>query len=173
MIAFELQTQIRTLVQEKQYRRVRDSLTPLAPIDVAELLRGLTGAEKAIVFRILPKEFAREVFEDLEAEDQKSLLAPLGTERFTVLLNEMAADERTAMLEDLPPLAARQLVALLSREEREIALALLGYPENSVGRLMTPDYVVLKKEWSVALVLENIRNHGRIVFFKSLCRITR
>jgi len=85
----------------------------------------------------------------------------------------MAADERTAMLEDLPPLAARQLVALLSREEREIALALLGYPENSVGRLMTPDYVVLKKEWSVALVLENIRNHGRIVFFKSLCRITR
>jgi magnesium transporter len=73
----------------------------------------------------------------------------------------MAADDRTALFEEFPAEAARKLVTLLSKEEREIALTLLGYGENSVGRLMSPDYISVQQEWTVREVLDHIRAFGR------------
>jgi magnesium transporter len=73
----------------------------------------------------------------------------------------MAPDDRTALLEELPSAAARQLIRLLTPEERRIATALLGYPENSVGRLMTPDFIAVYEDWTVQQVLDYVREHGR------------
>ncbi|OGV16410.1 MAG: magnesium transporter, partial [Ignavibacteria bacterium RIFOXYA2_FULL_37_17] len=73
----------------------------------------------------------------------------------------MSPDDRTALLEDLPGSAARQMITLLSAEERKIAVTLLGYPEESVGRLMTPDYIAVKPEWSINEVLNHIRQYGK------------
>jgi magnesium transporter len=73
----------------------------------------------------------------------------------------MAPDDRTALLEELPSAAARQLIRLLTPEERRVATALLGYPEDSVGRLMTPDFIAVHEEWTVQQVLDYVREHGR------------
>ena len=73
----------------------------------------------------------------------------------------MAPDDRTTFLEELPAEATRQLLALLTPEERAVAVPLLGYPEGSIGRLMTPHYVAVKEDWTVAQVLDYIRAHGQ------------
>ena len=82
-------------------------------------------------------------------------------EQVVAILNEMSPDDRTALLEELPSAAARQLIRLLTPEERHVATALLGYPEDSVGRLMTPDFIAAKEDWTVQHVLDYIREHGR------------
>jgi magnesium transporter len=82
-------------------------------------------------------------------------------EQVVSILNEMSPDDRTALLEELPSAAARQLIQLLTPEERKIAQALLGYPEGSVGRLMTPDFIAVHEDWSVQQVLDYVREHGQ------------
>jgi magnesium transporter len=77
------------------------------------------------------------------------------------LLNELPADDRTSFLEELSPKAVRELIKLLNPEERKITLSLLGYPEGSVGRLMTPDYIAVQADWTIAEVLEHIREVGQ------------
>jgi len=155
-----LRAEIEALVAAKDLRLVRERLIDLAPVDAAELINGLTPQEQAIVFRILPRELATETFENLELQSQEQLLSTLGDQRFAVILNEMAPDDRTALLEEFPAQASRKLLALLSKEERQIALTLLGYPEGSVGRLMSPDYVAVEEAWTVDDVLKFIRAHG-------------
>jgi len=73
----------------------------------------------------------------------------------------MAPDDRTQFLEELPATATRQLLSLLTPAERAVASTLLGYPERSVGRLMTPHYVAVREHWSVQEVLDYVRNHGQ------------
>ena len=82
-------------------------------------------------------------------------------EQVVAILNEMSPDDRTALLEELPSAAARQLIRLLTPEERRVATALLGYPEDSVGRLMTPDFIQAKEDWTVQHVLDYVREYGR------------
>ena len=87
--------------------------------------------------------------------------APWPTSSVVAILNEMSPDDRTALLEELPSAAARQLIQLLTPEERHVAQALLGYPEGSVGRLMTPDFIAVHEDWTVQQVLDYVREHGR------------
>src|ERR1700746_657795 len=82
-------------------------------------------------------------------------------EQVAAILNEMSPDDRTALLEEMPSAAARQLIRLLTPEERRVAIALLGYPEGSVGRLMTPDFIQVREDWTVQQVLDYVRQHGR------------
>ena len=72
----------------------------------------------------------------------------------------MSPDDRTALLEELPSSAARQLIRLLTPEERRVATTLLGYPEDSVGRLMTPDFIAVNEDWTVQQVLDYVREYG-------------
>lgn len=122
---------------------------------------GLTIEEQVIVFRILPRKLAATVFEYLQLEAQERLLKNMAQEEVTAILNDMSPDDRTLLLDELPASVTRQMLALLTPQERAIAVALLGYPEGSIGRLMTPDYVRVKKHWTVEQVLDHIRKHGQ------------
>ena len=82
-------------------------------------------------------------------------------EQVAAILNEMSPDDRTALFEELPSAVTRQLIKLLTPEERRVAQALLGYPEGSVGRLMTPDFVAVREDWTVKDVLDYVREHGQ------------
>ena len=79
------------------------------------------------------------------SKTQQHLLRGMAHEQVVAILNEMSPDDRTALLEEMPSAAARQLIKLLTPEERRIAQALLGYPEGSVGRLMTPDFIAVRR----------------------------
>jgi magnesium transporter len=160
MLSQLLQPEIKSLIDERKLSTLKEVLSDWSPADIAELIAELTENEQAVVFRVLPHDLAADTFEYLEFDMQVTLLKAMGKEEVASILNEMSPDDRTALLEDLPSSAARQMMMLLSTEERHIARTLLGYPEDSVGRLMTPDYLAVKPEWSIEEVLNYIRKNG-------------
>lgn len=153
--------EVQVLIAERELHALRDALVDSAPVEIAELLAQLSDEERVLIFRILPREIAAEIFSELDVDLQRTILSGLGDRQTARLLDEMAADDRTALLEEIPAEAARQLLALLPKEERDIALTLLGYPEGSVGRLMSPDFLTIHEDWKVREVLDHIRAHGQ------------
>lgn len=101
------------------------------------------------------------VFKILDLPAQKQIIKELPPFKTAELLNELPADDRTSFLEELPSNVVRELIKLLNPEERKITLSLFGYPENSIGRLMTPDYVYIYPHDTVAEVFETIRKYGK------------
>jgi magnesium transporter len=132
----------------------------LAP-DLAELLAELDVGERIRIFHLLGAERAAEAFCYLDLSDQREVLDSLSPAEAAAILNAMAPDDRTALLGELPSAQTRGLIELLEPGERAVARALLEYPEDSVGRLMTPDYVVVHKDWTIRRVLDHVRVHGR------------
>ncbi len=148
------------MIKERRFSEVRRSLLALSPPTVAEVFSDMAPDDVAVVFRVLPRAFATDIFEYLPFEIQESLLRSLATEHVAAILNDMAPDDRTALLEELPGAATRRLLELLSPEERRVATELLGYPEESVGRRMNPDYVAVRADWTVAQVMDHVRKVG-------------
>lgn len=161
MLSRLLQPEIQSLIEKKQLSILKDILTDWTPADIAELLKELSESERVIIFRLLSKEMAADTFEYMDFDTQMGLLKSMGNEEVAEILNEMDPDDRTALFEELPSSAAKQLIQLLSPEERKIAVSLLGYPENSVGRLMTPDYIAVKPNFTIQQTLDFIRENGK------------
>ena len=128
--------------------------------DVAELIYTVPEHDASIVM-YMSIHRASGVFKILETPTQQDIIQKLPPSKTAELLNELPPDDRTALLEDLPSDVVRELIKLLNPEERKITLSLLGYPENSVGRLMTPDYVYVYETNTVREVLEIIRRVGK------------
>ena len=149
------------MIEARDFAALREVFREWAPADVAEVILDLPEDEQVIIFRVLPHDLAADVFEYIGIEEQHKLLRALAHEQVAAILNEMAPDDRTALLEELPSAAARQLIRLLTPEERRVATSLLGYPEDSVGRLMTPDFIAVREDWIVQEVLDYIRAYGR------------
>jgi magnesium transporter len=147
-------------LQDRDFARVRRSFVDLYPADVAVLINELEEEQRAVLFRILPRTQAAETFEYLEPEAQEGLIKALAREQVAVILNDMSPDDRTALLEELPASVTRQLLSLLTPDERTVARQLLGYPEDSIGRLMTPDFIALRSDWTVQQALDHVRRHG-------------
>lgn len=161
MLSQLLQPEIKSLIEERKLSELKDVLSDWTPTDIGELLAELPENEQAIIFRLLPHDLAADTFEYLDFETQMELLKAMGKEEVASILNEMSPDDRTALLEELPSSAARQMITLLTAEERKIARTLLGYPEDSVGRLMTPDYINVKPDWTIRETLDYIRENGK------------
>jgi len=160
MLSKLLLPEIQSLIAERKLSILKEILTDWSPADIADLIVDLSEHERVIIFRLLSNELAADTFEQLEIETQKDLLKAMAQSEVAAILNEMSPDDRTALLEELPSTAAKQLIRLLSAEERKIAQTLLGYPENSVGRLMTPDYIAVRPEWTIEETFKFIRENA-------------
>lgn len=156
-----LEPEIRELIEGGRYAELREALLGIDPVDVADILQELEPAKAAVAFRFLARDFAGEVFAYFSPERQNELIKALGTVESAKLLEAMSPDDRARVVDELPPEVATRLIAELPPEERRVTQAILGYPERSVGRLMTPDYIRLRPEWTVAYALDHIRRHGR------------
>jgi magnesium transporter len=161
MLGKTIQPELEALIQSRDVNTLREVLSDLLPPDLAEVIQDVPERDQAVIFRLLPTSMAAETFEFLDHETQKTLLKTLGQQEVATVLNEMRPDDRTALLEELPGSVVQQLIALLTPDERKIAQSLLGYPENTVGRLMTPDYVALQKDWTISEALDHIRTSGK------------
>lgn len=155
------QIDVQKLIADRELHALRDRLVDLPAAEIADLFQALSDEERVLIFRILPRDKAADIFSELDLGLQRQVLSGLGDKQTARLLDEMAADDRTALLEEIPAEAARQLLTLLSKEERDVANTLLGYPEGSVGRLMSPDYLTILEDWKVREVLDHIRLNGR------------
>lgn len=161
MIAPLIQPEIKELIEKREFSVLKEVFSEWAPADLAELISELPEDEQVIIFRLLPKQLQAETFEYLDFEVQSHLLGNLAKKQIADILNDMSPDDRTALFEELPADILRQMLALMSREERVTAMSLLGYPENSVGRLMTTDYIAVKENMTIAQVLHYIRKYGK------------
>jgi len=161
MIGSLLQPELVELIRQRNFNQLRQILCDFPAPDIAEILGDLSADDKAVLLRILPQALATEVFEYLRVEDQEQLVQALGNEQVARILNEMPPDDRTALLEELPSAATLKLLNLLSPAERKIAADLLGYPKDSIGRRMTPEYIAIQQSWTVAEVLAHLRKVGR------------
>ena len=161
MLGKLLQPEVQSLIAAREFSQLRESFAEWMPADLADVIADLPDEDKVVVFRVMPQEQAAAVFEYLDSDEQEELLRSMGREQAVRILNEMSPDDRTALLEELPPEAVKGLVASLSPSERAVAQSLLGYPEGSVGRLMTPDFIAIRSDWTVAQVLDDVRARGR------------
>ncbi len=160
MIGTPILPEIRELIEQRNFSALQRLFNDWLPVDLAELISDLPENEQAILFRLLPKDVATETFEYLDIDAQQNLLNALTQKDVTHILNSMSADDRTALLEELPGTVVQELLKLLSFKEFKIAKTLLAYAEGSVGRLMSPDYLSVKKDWDINQVLEYIRTFG-------------
>ena len=161
MLGKLLQPEVQSLVAARNFSRLRELFSEWVPADLADVVADLPEEDKVVVFRVIPQALAADVFEYLDPDEQEELLHSMGREQAVAILNEMSPDDRTALLEELPPEAVKGLVASLSPSERAVAQKLLGYPEGSVGRLMTPDFIAIKADWTVQQVLDDVGARGR------------
>jgi magnesium transporter len=128
--------------------------------DVAELIDEYPEQTSEILGN-LSIHRAISTFKILDFPTQKHITQILSPSKTAELLNGLPADDRTSFLEDLPSEVVKELIRTLDPEERKITLALLGYPESSVGRLMTPDYIAVQKDWTIRQVIRHIRDVGK------------
>ncbi len=154
-------SQISDILRKRDFLALRQALKNWSPSAVVRALHGLSIEDQMVVLRILPRDLAAQVFELLELSTQEQLLKAMGQEELAGLLNNMAPDDRTLLLEELPAVMTKQLLAQLTPQERAVAILLLGYPEGSIGRLMTPDYIAVREQWTLQRTLEYIRKHGQ------------
>jgi len=156
-----LQPEVRELVNEKRYAELRRALQELDPVDVAEVLDHLEDNEAAIAFRMLAREPAGDAFSHLEHDKQERLIRELGADGALRVVEAMEPDDRAELLDELPSEVATRLIGAMSPENRRITQEILGYPAESVGRLMTPDYVRVRPAWTIAQALDHLRRYGK------------
>jgi magnesium transporter len=151
---------VRKLIAAGKQQELKDLLTNWTPEELVSLCDEIELEEAVPVFKAIDRERAFLTFENLEVNQQISLLDILPNRLLSLILNDMSADDRTALLEELDPEHLNQLLQILTLREKQIAISLLGYPEDSIGRLMTPDYLTVREHWTVKEVLNHIRENG-------------
>ena len=158
----EVKLHFQNLIENKNWKALKQELCLLDPLQIAEILEDQSKTDRLVLFRLLPRQLAKDTFQILSHDEQEEIITGLAahTNIITSLLNDLDPDDRTAFFEELPGKVVQQLVQLLAKEEREIATRLLGYPEESIGRLMTPEYVAVKPYFSVQEALDHIRKFG-------------
>src|SRR5215510_2524602 len=148
------------VIQSRDFVALHEMLKHWSPGTAASLIEPLSVEQQVVAFRLLPRDLAADVFEYLSLDAQQRLLKAMATEEVAKVLNDMAPDDRTALLDELPASVTQQLLNLLTPQERSIAVSLLGYPEGSIGRIMTPDYVRVRPDWTIDHALDHIRRYG-------------
>lgn len=158
-----LRPEIEELIRSRRWADLREALEEWPAPEVADFLLEVNKQDRVLLYRALPRAFAAEVFAYLEPGHQDALLRDLSDEESRQLLANLRPDDRTELLSELPGTVTQRLLNLLSPSDRKETSLLLGYPEESVGRLMTPDYIAVRGHWSVQEALDHIRRKGRDV----------
>ncbi|MEW6230479.1 MAG: magnesium transporter, partial [Bacillota bacterium] len=156
-MAVELTSKVEELLAGKNYVNLKRTLEKHHPSEIATVLEELSPESIGFVFRLLPKNLAVDVFDFMDVDRKQVLLRSLSGDMVATLLNEMSPDDRTELFEELPAKVVKKYLSLLSERERHVANMLLGYREDSAGRLVTTDFVDLKEDQTVDQALDHVR----------------
>jgi len=156
-----LKPEYEELIAKKDWESLRVALEDLDPADIAEVLEDLPPQDSGVIFRILPRERAATAFEYLPVDQQAGLVSTLSSDSLVKVLNEMAPDDRTRLFEELPAEVTKRALQQLNPEQLRVARALLGYPDESAGRFMTPEYLSVTPGMTAAQALDRVRTHGK------------
>jgi len=154
-------TELSEMIRTTDLDAVDGWLASTGTLDIAEQLGRLAPSEMAVPFRLLDRDRALAVFEALDPVHQQQVLEALRDERFRDLVEDMDPDDRARLVRELPAKVAKRVLAGLSDVERMKTAGLLGYPDESAGRIMSPEYVNLRESMTVADALAKVRRLGR------------
>lgn len=157
-----VRAKLQALLEQKNFQAAKAMLVPVQPADIAEAIEGLPEAMQAIAFRLLSKDEAIEVYEYLHPSVQQALIEEFKRQDVLDIVDKMSPDDRARLFDELPAKVVRRLIEQLSPTERQATTQLLGYKPGTAGRLMTPEYVSLKENLTVAQALERIRSLASI-----------
>ncbi len=152
--------EVEKLLSQKDYKTIKSMFKEMLPYDIAELLHNVRDKNVILLFRLIPSDKVSDVFSELDPSLQKYILSNFADKEIKHLILELEPDDRTSLFEELPGRLTQKILNFLPEQERRDALKLLGYPEDSVGRLMTPDYVAVRPHWTVAKCFDHIRKYG-------------
>lgn len=158
--AHKVKAQILSYLQEKELGELKQFLVSIEKLEFIRSFTSLSPDEQVIVFRLLPKEKALDIFETLDTSVQQHLLRSFTDERAIEFVNEMAPDDRVRLFAELPVVVAKKLLGSLSVEERESTNLLMGYEQETAGRILTTEFISLKKDMTVKAALEKVRQQA-------------
>ncbi|MBE9179984.1 magnesium transporter [Oculatella sp. LEGE 06141] len=156
-----VRSQLQQLLEQENLQGAKALLVPVQPADIAEAIEGLPEAMQAIAFRLLSKGEAIDVYEHLDSSVQQVLVEDFKRQDVLDIVDRMSPDDRARLFDELPAKVVRRLFLELSPAEREATALLLGYGADTAGRVMTPEYVSLKENWTVDQALAQIRRLAR------------
>ena len=149
------------LVKAKKYRQLKEALLDLNEVDIALFMDELDSVERTmLVFRMLPKEMASEVFAELDPESQEDIINSITDRELSEIVEDLYVDDAVDMLEEMPATIVRRVMENTKPETRKLINQFLNYPENSAGSIMTAEYIGLKKHMTVEESFAFIRKHG-------------
>lgn len=148
------------LVSRKQFRQLKDELCEMNEFDIASFLEELDSEKQIIIFRMLPKELASDVFACLEVETQEHIINSITDKELAYIIEELYVDDAVDMLEELPATIVKRVLQNAAPSTRLQINEFLKYPENSAGSIMTAEYIGLKKNMTVQEAFSYIRKHG-------------
>ncbi|MEO0139579.1 MAG: magnesium transporter [candidate division WOR-3 bacterium] len=149
--------EIKEHIRTKEFEAIKLLLNELHPAEIADIIENLETSEAIILLRLLNTEKAAEVLSLFEGPNLEKILKGFTDEQLAKIVEEMDPDDRTALFEELPPQMVRTIISLLPGEERDIALRVLNYPENSAGRYMSTDFVSCYDDDTVGDVINKLR----------------
>ena len=150
-----------TYLSEKRYVEARETIIDVEPVDIAFIMESLPEDTIPIVFRLLPKELAAEVFVELEADSQEDLIKGFSKSELKEVLDELYLDDAVDIIEEMPANVVRRILATADPETRTNINNILQYPEDSTGSIMTTEYIDLKITMTVEDALKKIRRVGQ------------
>ncbi|WP_414527596.1 magnesium transporter [Nodularia chucula] len=163
-----VRNQVQMLLEDGKLQEAKTILAPVQPADIAEAIEGLPEAMHALVFRLLPKTQAIEVYEYLDYSVQEHLIEELKSQDVRDIVDKMSPDDRARLFDELPAKVVNRLLEQLSPAEREATAQLLGYKGDTAGRIMTPKLIYLKENFTVSQAIERIRslaNVSEIIYY--------
>ncbi len=163
-----VRTQLEILLERGNLEGAKALLVPVQPVDIAEAIEGLPESMQVIAFRLLSKAEAIEVYEYLNSDVQQALIQEFKRQEVLDIVDKMSPDDRAKLFDELPAKVVRRLLAQLSPKERQATALLLGYEEDTAGRIMTPEYISLKESLTATQTVERIRslaNASEVVYY--------
>lgn len=151
---------LRALLERRDYHALQAALAGENEVDIAEFMEELTTEQATVAFRTLPKELAAEVFSNLSPENQEAILGAATDQELSAIVEELCVDDAVDMLEELPANVVKRVLKNARPETRRLINQFLNYPENSVGSIMTAEFMDLKKSMTVTQAIDHIRRTG-------------
>lgn len=156
----ELEEQIFDLIKNKRFVKLKEILSEMQPADIAEIFEEAKDREIPVLFRILPKELAAEVFVEFDSDKQKLLINAFSDNELREVLDELFMDDTVDLIEEMPATVAKRILKHTDANTRRMINQLLAYPDDSAGSIMTTEYIDLKKNMTVDEALDRIRDKG-------------
>ena len=157
----DLKAKILLYIDGKEMGKLKEALAEPDSIEILYAISELSPKDKAIVFRLLPKEDALFIFEQLPGDLQQELLLSFTDEKANEIIGEMAPDDRVRLLDEMPAIVAKKFISNLSPEERKATNILMGYEPETAGRIMTTEYIALRPSMTVAEAIDKIKRQAK------------